>query len=101
MSVAKRWHHQFRSPNKNPVTVPEFYPEYTQRLAASTEKPPVLVVAVGWRLLVLNALRHQRKNHIGLFQSCFVNAVLLNALRHPQKNPLRNTASRIFAAGVR
>ena len=59
-----------------------------QRLVASTEKPLVGVIRIGSKALpVLNALRHQRKNHQGC--TCRIDrhsTRVLNALRHQRKN---------------
>ncbi len=82
-----------------------------QRLAASTEKPPIPFARLGLvqdrakRLaastekprksgkkddskvqVVLNALRHQRKNHSLSRRDCIPIRFVLNALRHQRKN---------------
>ena len=63
-----------------------------QRLVASTEKPLVGVIRIGSKALpVLNALRHQRKNHQGC--TCRIDrhsTRVLNALRHQRKNHIDN-----------
>ena len=58
-----------------------------QRLVASTEKPLVGVIRIGSKALpVLNALRHQRKNHPQTWFDERLALPVLNALRHQRKN---------------